>query len=526
MTTSKTRDTTGHAWGVAPSAALSPFVLALDVGSTACRGALYDAHGRPVGKRIKIQHSFTSGPDGSSEIDADQVVSELSSIIDKLLRRGGPSRGHVIGGVALDTFASSMVIVDAEGRAATPCATYADSRPHAFVDVLRREIDEADLHQRVGTRIHTSYWPARLRWLQAERPELVERAAHYLSLGDYVLWKLTGTLATGTSSAAWTGMVDLRTADWSEEVLELSGIDRSQVAPVLHLDQPLAISVAGETAIARRWPALAKAEWFAPLADGLAANVGLGAADATTIGGTAATSGALRVLVRDLPDRLPGGLWCYRVSHDRALVGGALNDVGRAIQWATSALALDPQFGGVRGALTGHGSGATMAALTTALADAPSDSTPLVLPFFTGERSTGWAANARAVFTGVDASTSGAAMARGVIEGIAISYGRILAQLRELAPGAAALHIGGSVTTEYPAALRIIADALELPLTPVTIRRSTLLGNALLALETVAPGVERIGPVHGDPLEPSAESAQHYRERVNRFEDVYRAQFG
>lgn len=62
----------------------------------------------------------------------------------------------MIGGVALDTFASSMVIVDDEGRALTPCATYADSRPHAFVDVLRGEIAEADLHQRVGTRIHTS----------------------------------------------------------------------------------------------------------------------------------------------------------------------------------------------------------------------------------------------------------------------------------------------------------------------------------------------------------------------------------
>ncbi|WP_454296460.1 gluconokinase [Salana multivorans] len=513
-------------WGVEPSDAVSPLVLALDVGSTASRGALFDAHGRPVGKRAKILHSFTSGPDGTSEIDADQVVTELSSIIDKLLRRSGPSRGHVIGGVALDTFASSMVIVDDEGRALTPCATYADSRPHAFVDVLRGEIAEADLHQRVGTRIHTSYWPARLRWLQAERPELVEQAAHYLSLGDYVLWKLTGTLATGTSSAAWTGMVDLRTADWSEEVLELSGIDRSKVAPIHHLDQPLSISVAGETAIAKRWPALTKAKWFAPIPDGLAANVGLGAADETTIGGTAATSGALRVLVRDLPERLPGGLWCYRVSHDRALVGGALNDVGRAIHWATSALALGSPVGGVRGALTGHGPGAAAAALTAALSAAPSSTTPLVLPFFTGERSTGWAANARAVFTGIDASSTGAAMARGVVEGIAISYGRILAQLRELAPGASALHIGGSVTTEHPVALQIVADTLELPLTPVTIKRSTLLGNALLALETVAPGVERIGPVHGGTLEPSEESAGYYRERVGRFEDVYQAQFG
>lgn len=520
-----TRDTTGRPWGIDPAGAVSPLVLALDVGSTACRGALFDTHGRPVGKRAKITHSFTSGPDGTSEIDADQVVTELSSIIGTLLRRGGPARGHAIGGVSLDTFASSMVVVDAEGHALTPCVTYADSRPHAFVDVLRDEIAETDLHQQVGTRIHTSYWPARLRWLQAEHPQIAGRAAYFLSLGDYVLWRLTGTLATGTSSAAWTGMIDLRTADWSDEVLALSGISRSQVAPVHHLDQPLTIGGTDRAALAKTWPALSEASWFAAVADGLAANVGLGAGDETTIGGTAATSGALRVLVRDLPDRLPGGLWCYRVSHDRALVGGALNDVGRAMHWATSALSVAPQHGGVRGALTGRRADATTT-LNAALTAAPSAATPLVLPFFTGERSTGWAANARAVFGGVDASTSGVDLARGVVEGIAISYGRILAQLREIAPDASALHIGGSVTSEYPAALQIIADTLELPLTPVTIKRSTLLGNALLALETVAPGVERIGPAHQGALEPSDESAAHYRERIARFEDVYQAQFG
>lgn len=520
----QTFDTTGQPWGVAKADAVSPLVLALDVGSTACRGALFDAHGRPVGKRVKVFHSFTSRSDGTSEIDADQVVAELTQIIDKLVRRIGPADGHVIGGVALDTFASSMVLVDAHREALTAAATYADSRPHAYVDVLRAEIAETDLHQRVGTRIHTSYWPARLRWLQAEHPELVARTASFLSLGDYVLEKLTGTQATGTSSAAWTGMVDLRTADWSDEVLELSGISRDKVAPVHHLDQPLVLSPADAARIAQRWPALADASWFAPIPDGLAANVGLGASNERTIGGTAATSGALRVLVRDLPDRLPGGLWCYRVSHDRALVGGALNDVGRAVAWATSTLAL----GGLSSmleVLSGSAAGST-GALAEALEADPSGSTPLVLPFFTGERSTGWAANARAVFTGVDASTTSSDMARGVVEGLAISYARILGQLKELAPGAEALHIGGSVTTEYPAVLQIIADVLGLPVTPVTIRRSTLLGNALLALETVAPGEVRIGPEHAAPLEPQGDRAEYYQERVARFEEVYATMFG
>jgi glycerol kinase len=64
------------------------------------------------------------------------------------------------------------------------------------------------------------------------------------------------------------------------------------------------------------------------------------------------------------------------------------------------------------------------------LAAAPQAGSPLVLPYFSGERSTGWAANARAVFAGVSAATTGAMLFRGAMEGVAISYARIADQLQ------------------------------------------------------------------------------------------------
>lgn len=254
--------------------------------------------------------------------------------------------------------------------------------------------------------------------------------------------------------------------------------------------------------------ALAGAAWFAPVADGFAANVGLGALDETTIGGSCATSGALRVLVRDLPEHLPSGLWCYRVSHDRALLGGAMNDVGRVLAWAEQTLALDgPQE------------------QAEALAAPPDPATPLALPFLTGERSTGWAAQASAVLTGVTGAATPASLFRGVAEGIAISYQRIAAQLREVAPQAGAVRVGGRVAVDHPALLQLMADAMATPVTPVTIKRSTLHGTALLALESLAP---EVAPAQVDAeatLVPDPAHAPHYRDRCDRFERTYRALF-
>lgn len=103
--------------------AVQPLVLAVDVGSSATRGMVYDAHGRPIGKRAKVEHQFTSAADGTSTIDPDQVVDEVRGIIDTLVERTGDVP---ISGMAIDTFASSFVATGADGTAITDCHTYAE----------------------------------------------------------------------------------------------------------------------------------------------------------------------------------------------------------------------------------------------------------------------------------------------------------------------------------------------------------------------------------------------------------------
>src|SRR3954466_4716057 len=125
---------------VALDEALDPLVLALDVGSTASRGDVYDAAGRPVeGGRRKIPHEFRTSGDGASELDPDQVADELGQVIKRLAAASLKGR---IAGVALDTFASSLVGVGAAGRAVTPSHTYADSRCPPQVPAPRDELDE------------------------------------------------------------------------------------------------------------------------------------------------------------------------------------------------------------------------------------------------------------------------------------------------------------------------------------------------------------------------------------------------
>lgn len=484
-----------------------PLVLALDVGSTATRGCLFDAHGRPAGTRAKVAHAFTATGDRGSVIDPDQVVREIGEVVDALVAqlpgKGRRSTGEVAG-VAIDTFASSLVGVDRQGRALTPCYTYADARCAAEVDGLRAEVDEAELQDRTGTRLHSSYLPARLRWLAATDRRLFDRVQTWLSLSEYVWLHLLGTTAAGTAVAAWSGLLDRRTGDWDPHLLDVAGIRRDQLSAVRGPDEPLADA---DQAAARRWPALAGAQWFCGVADGLAANLGTGAGGRETMAASAATSGAVRVVVDGVPDTVPAGLWCYRVARDRSIVGGAMNDVGRVVDWVGDTFRLPAEEG----------------ALDALLRAEPSEETPLVLPYLTGERSTGWASSARALFEGVSATTTPEHLARGALEGVALVYGRIADELRAVSPEVTRVVASGRVSQDLPGLLQLMADALAVPVTPVTIKRATLHGTALLALETLTPGAERTSPDTGETVEPDPARAAYWTERRERFAAAYAA---
>jgi gluconokinase len=242
------------------------------------------------------------------------------------------------------------------------------------------------------------------------------------------------------------------------------------------------------------------------VSDGFSSNMGAGAVDESAVAASVATSGAMRVLVRGIPEEIPSGLWCYRVDRSRSLLGGAVNDVGRVVSWLQSTVRFLPEDD-----------------FNLILAAAPQASTPLVLPYFSGERSTGWAANARAVFTGVSAAMTGAILFRGAMEGVAISYARIADQLQSVAGQPQRILASGRVTQDLPAWLQILADVLEAPVIPVTIKRSTLRGTALIALDVLAPDVPRTASATGEIRQPVADRAASYRARKQEYQTLYEA---
>src|SRR4051812_38593408 len=274
-----------------------PLILTIDVGTSSTRAILFDANAHVVEGMVEQRPSqMKTTPDGGATFDADEVMAGLVAAIDALLARAG-SLAEKIGAVAVDTLVGNVLGVDKAGKAVTPLFTYADTRNAAATQALRVELGNQGAeaaHQRTGCLIHTSYLPSRMRWLAQDERQWFNAASQWVSVGEYIYYRLFGSWRVSYSVAAWSGLLNRRDLTWDAEWLSCLPISREQLSPLADLSAPTQ-GLQGEWS--RRWPALANVPWLLPIGDGAAANIGSGCDAPDRIAMTMGTTGAMRVVV-------------------------------------------------------------------------------------------------------------------------------------------------------------------------------------------------------------------------------------
>ncbi|MCG4778386.1 hypothetical protein L0P10_16020, partial [Eggerthella lenta] len=85
------------------------------------------------------------------------------------------------------------------------------------------------VYQRTGLPIHPMGPFYKLLWLKNDHPELFEKAAFWVGIKEYIIWRYTNVLAEETSMAAATGLLNMHSIDWDPEILKLLDIKRSQL---------------------------------------------------------------------------------------------------------------------------------------------------------------------------------------------------------------------------------------------------------------------------------------------------------
>jgi sugar (pentulose or hexulose) kinase len=414
-------------------------VVSVDVGSTSMRAVLYDADGRArhVAQRPAAP---VYGPGGRVEQDARVWQAGLAEV---LAACGAAAASHAVepSCVAVTAQRSSVLPVDERGAPLHPTILWQDTRS---AELARAMVEvEPLVYARTGLRISPVFSAIKMAWLRRAAPAVWNATHKLIGIQDWLLYQLTGRFVTDQSLASRTNLFNLDDLDWDPALLALFEVPRAMLCDVV----PPGSVVGGLV------PALARATG---LVEGLpvvsaggdqqCAALGLGLLSHSHAVANAGTGGfVIGHAERPLHD--PGMRISCNVSAlpGAYIVEAATLTAGSVHEWLRALVGVDA---------------ATLEA--EAAQEPPGCHGAVLLPHFEGSGSPHWDPQARGAFVHLGLHTTRGALARAILEGVAIAFKEGLDVIEELCGAVGEVHVAGGMTRS---ALfnRIQADVLERP---------------------------------------------------------------
>lgn len=475
------------------------YYFGIDSSTTATKALLIDADGKVAGVASAEYAYETPQPLWSEQhphLWWDGVVEAIRAV---LAQTG--VRGEQITGIGLTGQMHGMVALDSQGEVLRKAILWNDQRTGAECDQIREMIGKERFIQITGNDALTGFTAPKILWMKNNEPELYAQVRQILLPKDYVRYRLTGTYSADKAGGAGTVLFDLKTRDWSPEVLEALGIDPAWLPETFE-----GTAVTGTiTKIAAEATGLAEGTpVFGGGGDQAAGAVGMGAVSPGVVSLTLGTSGVV-FAATDAPLIEPNGrlhAFCHAVPGKWHFMGVMLSAAG-SYRWFRDTLAPGEDFG----------------VLAEQAGQVPAGSEGLLfLPYLTGERTPHPDPLAKGAFVGLTVRHTRDHLTRAVLEGVAYGLRDSFELMRDT--GLATIdqvRISGG-GTKSPVWRQIIADVLGVELVTVNTAEGAAYGAALLAatgagaFPSVEEACESVISITGgtDPGENQAVYEQQY----------------
>ena len=477
-----------------------PLALAIDVGSSSVRAVVFDAAARQLSEtEHRERYRLEITPDGGSMCDPHRI----RRLVAKCVRKACEALGENVADVAVVGISChwhSLMGLNRLGSPVTPVYMWSDKRSSGDAENLTSEIDAADTHQRTGCRLHSSYWPAKFRWLQRTRSETSAGVITWCGLADWLVVTDGAQISTSISMASATGMLTTATKRWDDELLAHLNLT-TKTLPLI-VDRTAAISP--DAVHPDLIPPGLRAIWYPAIGDGAAANIGASAVGDDRIALTIGTSGAIR-LVRpiSMETRLPPSLFRYLLDANTEVIGGALSNGGNMMNWLSG--------------VTGEND--HKAAMAASARIAPDSHGLTVLPFFAGERAPSWQDAIGGTVTGMTLDTSPAHLHRAMLEATALRFSSVYDAVKLFAADEHEIMANGGALLQAPLWMQITADALGHRISALQSRmEASARGAAIAALQTsgVLPHLRTVADVRQRYVSVAETTAVYRRARTRQ----------
>src|SRR6185436_15661970 len=116
---------------------------------------------------------------------------------------------------------------DNKNLAITPLITWADTRSEKIAEGIRKSKDGQRIYESTGTPIHSMSPLCKIKWLKENEPQIFKNAFKFISIKEFIWFRLFNTYEVDYSIASATGLFNIENLKWNKTSLQLCGITAS-----------------------------------------------------------------------------------------------------------------------------------------------------------------------------------------------------------------------------------------------------------------------------------------------------------
>jgi glycerol kinase len=211
------------------------YIAAIDQGTASSRCLIFDRRARIVSVGQKEHEQIYPQP-GWVEHDAREIWRNVLEVVARALDLAQLAPSDLLA-LGISNQRETTVLWDhATGEPVHNAINWQDTRTDHLVRELAGDAGQDRFRERCGLPLATYFSGPKIRWLLDEVPGLLARAEAgeilFGTMDSWLIWNLTGRHLTDVTNASRTMLMNLRTLDWDDVLLDAVGVPRAMLPEI------------------------------------------------------------------------------------------------------------------------------------------------------------------------------------------------------------------------------------------------------------------------------------------------------
>ena len=478
------------------------YYIGLDLGTSALKLLLMSGQGE-ICKIISKEYPISFPKPGWSEqnpVDwwnaaVDGIRELVRDVVDK----------NQIKGISFGGQKHGLVVLDKDAHVIRPAILWNDGRTAEECKYLNEVVGTEKLSQYTANIAFAGFTAPKILWMQKHEPENFRKIHKIMLPKDYLAYRLSGVFCTDVSDASGMLLFDVEHKCWSEEMLNICGIKREQVADIYESYEAVGTitpEAAGELGLPQNVKIIAGA------GDNAAAAIGTGTVGDGRCNVSLGTSGTIFISSKNFGVDENNALHSFAHADGHFHLMGCMLSAASCNKWWMEDIIGTKEYGKEQESVQNLG-----------------ENHVFFLPYLMGERSPHNDPDARGAFIGMSMDTKRSDMTLAVLEGVAFAMRDSLEVAKSLGIDIKRTTIcgGGAKSLLWR---KIMANVLNLEVDIIESEEGPGYGGAILAAvgcgeyDSVEEAAKKLVKVV-DTVKPDSELVKKYEKRYKIFRKIY-----